>query len=222
MIILGLADIHGDIALIDKISDQLAEADLVLLTGDLTHFGRRKDARRVVEAIQKRTDRLFAIPGNCDYSEVGDYLNEENINLDRRNVTMNGYGFIGIGGSLPCPGKTPNEASEEEFTAYLSESVSDVSGRLPLILVSHQPPYDTTCDALNTGIHVGSKAVRQFIENYTPLICFTGHIHESAAIDTIGDIPIINPGPLWHGRYAYARLSDDRSHVAELDIRNIS
>ncbi len=34
------------------------------------------------------------------------------------------------------------------------------------------------------GRHVGSAAVRRFIERHRPLACFTGHIHEAAGMDS--------------------------------------
>ncbi len=222
MIIIGLTDIHGDIAFIDQISDQLAGADLVLIAGDLTHFGRKPAARRVTDAIRKHTDRLLAVPGNCDYFEVARYLSEENISLDQRCLSLNDVDVIGIGGSLPCPGKTPNEADEAEFEMNLSLLASGLKAKRPLIFVTHQPPLNTRCDRLNTGIHVGSSAVRRFIETHAPVLCLTGHIHESSSMDTIGDTRIVNPGPLGMGSYAYAELSDDGRYLKTLEIRRIA
>lgn len=48
-----------------------------------------------------------------------------------------------------------------------------------LILVSHAPPFDTCCDYTRNDQHVGSRAVRKFIENYQPLLTLHGHIHET-------------------------------------------
>ena len=42
--------------------------------------------------------------------------------------------------------------------------------------------------------HVGSKAVREVIEEYQPMIGLHGHIHESYAKDKIGNTPVVNPG----------------------------
>jgi hypothetical protein len=222
MIIIGLTDLHGDITLLDQISEQLREADMVLVAGDLTHFGRMPAARRVIDALRRYTeDRLLAVPGNCDYFEVGRCLSEEKINLDQRHQVLGGIEWIGIGGSLPCPGQTPNEADEEEFERNLSLAASGLSHRNPLIFVSHQPPINTRCDTLQSGTHVGSTAVRKFIETHSPLLCLTGHIHEAAGIDRIGETHIINPGPLWMGGYAYAELDDDGQHIKTLDIRRI-
>ena len=49
--------------------------------------------------------------------------------------------------------------------------------------------------------HVGSTAVREFIDLYQPDICVTGHIHEAKGEDRIGRTHVLNPGPLSQGGY---------------------
>ena len=74
MIILALSDIHDNLQGLEGISQDLTIADLVLLVGDLTDFGRREAASRVVSKVRKYNDRILAVPGNCDYPEVDAYL----------------------------------------------------------------------------------------------------------------------------------------------------
>jgi len=64
-------------------------------------------------------------------------------------------------------------------------------------------------------MHVGSEAVRSFIENVQPELCICGHIHESMAEDSIGKTRIINPGMLGEGGYVVIRFGQD-SLSAEL------
>ena len=216
MILVALTDIHGDAGRLTAISADLAAADIVLLTGDLTHFGRREAVTQVVDAVRRFNSHILAVPGNCDQREVAGYLTDEGINLHARHVIMNGLAFVGVGGSLPAPGRTPNEYDEEELGAFLQQATEGLPEDIPLILVSHQPPYDTITDFARIGRHVGSKAIRHFIEIHQPLICFTGHIHEGRGIDSIGRTQIINPGPLRHGGYACAQIT---GHQVTLEIR---
>jgi Icc-related predicted phosphoesterase len=58
----------------------------------------------------------------------------------------------------------------------LSLKVNDRSKSIWLI---HAPPYESGLDTVSTGVCVGSKAVRKFIEEYQPLLTLHGHIHES-------------------------------------------
>ena len=53
MLFIGLTDIHGKPGNIDKIADKLSEADAVVVSGDITHFGRENDAARIIESIKK-------------------------------------------------------------------------------------------------------------------------------------------------------------------------
>ncbi len=207
MIIVAISDIHGHMKQLITVSHAVRDADLVLISGDLTHFGREYEAREVIERIQELNRNVYAVPGNCDYSQVSSYLTSEGINLNRRGTVIGDYAFIGIGGSLPCPGRTPNEHTEDDFLLHLEEAKKMVPQGMPLILVSHEPPHGTKCDLVQSGIHVGSSSIRDFIVKVQPLICFTGHIHEARGIDTIGKTNVVNPGPLHYGGYILAKLN---------------
>lgn len=209
MIVLGLSDIHGEENGFERMKSVLSAADIVFLVGDITHFGGTPDARRVIGAVRKYAGKILAVSGNCDYPEVDQFLDAEGINLHGRGETIGGIGFIGVGGSLVTPFRTPNEYSEEDLTGFLKKGASGLPGNAPVVLVSHQPPLNTGCDKIRTGSHVGSRAIRDYIETRHPLVCFTGHIHESAGIDRIGQTWIVNPGQLKHGKYAYAEIGEN-------------
>ena len=209
MLIVSLTDIHGDCTRINAMADELGRSDAVFLTGDLTHFGGRDDVARVVETIRAVNPRVWAVPGNCDPVEVGQWLSEQGINLDMAAVaavTIGELSVVGLGGSLPCPGRTPNELGDCELEHRLEEAVRVVRGGRIDVLVTHEPPLNTINDLASNGRHVGSRAVREFIEEYQPLICLTGHIHEACGIDTIGQTKVVNPGPMRLGGYAWVEI----------------
>ena len=215
MKIVNIVDIHGNIKPIDSIGDALASADLVIIAGDLTNFGGAEDAREVLDAVGKYNRNILAVTGNCDKKEVDEYLSAKNMNLHGKTVDADGIPITGAGGSLPCPSPTPNVYTEEEYGEIFGGAKAGADGG-PGILVSHQPPFDTLNDKISNGAHVGSKTVREFIERYQPLVCFTGHIHEAPGIDTIGRTKIVNPGPLGTRSYAYLDVTDG---INELEIR---
>ena len=75
--------------------------------------------------------------------------------------------------------------------------------RKPFIFVSHAPPYGTNLDVMYDDTHVGSLAVREFIEKWSMknmlIASFHGHIHESpertgAIESTVGKARCFNPG----------------------------
>ena len=95
----------------------------------------------------------------------------------------------------------------EDFGAYLDSlpSLDEELRRLSVddpahtVAVVHAPPFDTHCDVLYDGRHIGSKSVRRWIEKHQPLLTLHGHIHESPKLsgtffDRIGTTTIINPG----------------------------
>jgi len=165
MILLGISDIHGDMSHIEKVAEFASDADLVIVTGDITHFGRDAAARQILDPILEKNSQVLAVTGNCDLPEVDLVLADRGINIHRSARVINGIGFVGIGGSLATPVSTLNETSEDEFRQYLEEAVSDLPPDLPLVLISHQPPWNTLCDRIGSGVHVGSRSVRQFIED---------------------------------------------------------
>ncbi len=178
----------------------LSGIDLVLLGGDFTHFGGVDLARPLVERVQAAGPRVLAVCGNCDRPEIEEYLAQAGVALDRRALMISGVTLLGLSAGLPFGG-CPYERSESDFR-IASEEVFAAAAALPIapqVLVCHQPPYGTRCD-LARGRHVGSRALRSAIEREQPGLVICGHIHESAASDTIGNTRIINPGPCFRGR----------------------
>jgi hypothetical protein len=218
MIVIGLADVHGNIASIKRMNDILEIADIILLVGDITNFGRQAEIKQVFTSVIHNMQKIRAVSGNCDYPEVDEWLSAQNVNLHGKGEKCNGIGFVGLGGSLITPFQTPNELTEDEIEHCLTKGYSQIPSNIPTILVSHQPPFKTKCDRISSGDHVGSFAVRRFIEKHQPRICFTGHIHESIGMDQIGDTYIINPGKLNKGHYAYAEINEI---VEKIEIRSI-
>jgi Icc-related predicted phosphoesterase len=52
---------------------------------------------------------------------------------------------------------------------------------------------------ISTRQHVGSRAIRRFVEEHGPRLVLSGHIHESPRVsgawrDRIGPTDVVNPG----------------------------
>jgi hypothetical protein len=204
MLIVGVTDIHGHTAGMVRLAPVLSAADLVLVSGDITNFGGKQEAEAVLDQLATHSKNILAVPGNCDRPEVGDYLSEKGLNLDGRAVEKDGLWFVGLGGSLPCPGRTLLEYGEDELRESLDSAYQEIPEGRPFLLLCHQPPYGTKVDRVMGSLHVGSRAIRGFIEDKKPLACICGHIHESAETDSIGETIVCNPGPLGRGGYVRA------------------
>jgi Icc-related predicted phosphoesterase len=216
MKIIALSDLHNATSYLEPLAEKLSRVDLVLLAGDLTNAGKVEDVSNIITTIRKSNRSILAVAGNWDGPQVGDYLESEGISLHRKHTLVENIAFSGVGGSLAF-NQSPNEISEADFASFLNQSVEGLDRQIPKILVCHQPPFNTLADKTWANQQVGSKSVRSFIEKIQPLICFTGHIHEGAGIDTIGITKIINPGPVWKGQYGYAEIVEKQ--VSCLEIR---
>ena len=77
--------------------------------------------------------------------------------------------------------------------------LASLSPAAETVYVLHSPPLDTACDVIATRQHVGSRAIRAFIEERQPRLVLSGHIHESPRVsgswrDLLGRTPVVNPG----------------------------
>ena len=50
------------------------------------------------------------------------------------------------------------------------------------VYVMHTPPYETNLDLVGKNWHIGSMAVKMFIEERQPYLTLHGHIHETVAV----------------------------------------
>lgn len=203
----------------------IREADLVLLTGDLTNYGGKREVKAVLDDILALNPNVLAQFGNLDRMEINDYLENLDLNLHGQARLVQGQVcLVGLGGSNPTPFNTPSEFAEKELMALADKAMAQ--GRdykalaeplhkrhIPLIFVSHAPPYHTGVDRLHNGKHVGSSSVRSIIEQYRPDLCISGHIHEARGRDTILDTPICNPGMLRRGGWVTLHINQSQLEI---------
>uniref|UniRef100_A0A7C4AGN7 Serine/threonine protein phosphatase n=1 Tax=Fundidesulfovibrio putealis TaxID=270496 RepID=A0A7C4AGN7_9BACT len=214
-----IGDVHGHTAPLERIPE-LAGASGVIISGDLTVHGAVPAAQGVIRAVTARNPRVLAQIGNMDQPAVQAWLDREGMGIHTRALELApGLGLMGVGWSTPTPFGTPSETSEEQIARWLDDTHRQAAGFEHLILVSHTPPVDTVVDRTGSGMHVGSRAVRRFIERVQPDLCLTGHIHEARGADTLGRTLVVNPGELAAGGYAVVTF--DGTTVG-CDIRQIS
>ena len=207
MRIIGLTELHDRILNFDKLLRY--KPDVILISGDLaTRSVSRSENQndscdivhegdtKIIDFLKNLNEKVkvFLIPGNWENSDLKEKMNESGLNIDEKLVKFDETIFIGLGGSNKTPICSPNEYSEEElygrFIKILKDEKIDVKNNF--ILVSHVPPKDTMADRCDAG-NVGSSAVRKIVEEFKPILCACGHVHESRCIDKIGDSLIVNP-----------------------------
>lgn len=132
-----------------------------------------------------------------------------------RNFEFFGINFIGYGLSsgdnMKKKGNSKNlNVSKEEFAKLksfqnkifnkLSFAYKKRNKKFPTIFISHNIPYNTKLDigkdknSYAYKKHLGSWIARKFCEEYQPLLCIGGHVHEGKGKDKIKKTILINPG----------------------------
>lgn len=118
---------------------------------------------------------------------------------------MDGWNFVGFGGSSPTPFGTPTEYSEEQIYRELGSMRMNSK----TILVTHSPPYDSGVDKTTSGASAGSKAIRRIIEEKRPFMDICGHIHEAEGEAMIGSTRIVKVPPAMKGKAVEVLLEQD-------------
>ncbi len=218
MKIIAFGDIHMATYVFKDIP-YLREADYVIVTGDLTNFGHKKDAIAVLDELQKFNANILCLAGNLDYSDINDYLDDMHINLHNQARLLSDQVCVyGVGGSNVTPFNTPWEFSEEQLQFFAENAYSkaeelvtkkkkEIQRELPILFISHTPPYNCGLDQLRNGNNVGSPAIRNHIATHCPDICITGHIHESRGESSIGTTTLINPGMIADGGHVLITIN---------------
>ena len=199
MRILAATDFHGDRDAFRRVAAKARNAaDVVVVCGDVTHFGLLVQARELLSPLLDLEVPVLFVPGNCDVPSLATEKRGNVESIHGRCRTRGGFSFLGVGGSPPGPFNAPFELEETQIARVLEEAQSNCIKRESMIVVSHTPPRDTRVDRTFDGEHVGSHSVREFVEKSQPELLICGHIHEAKGVDRVGETLIVNPGPARH------------------------
>ena len=205
MKILALTDIHGSYKKAGEIISKV-HADVVIIGGDLTTVGSVKEAEDAVRYFQSLSDRVLCVAGNMDLPQHDEMFTRIGVSINGRGVVVGDVGFFGASASPVSPLHTPYEIPEEELARSIGLGYAQVAHCPIKVFVPHAPPYGTRVDIIHAGYHVGSTAVRDFIEEDHPDVVICGHIHEARGQDTLGRTRIVNCGPAGSGFYASVEI----------------
>jgi Icc-related predicted phosphoesterase len=153
--------------------------------------------------------RVFVCPGNDDEFEVDDVIRSSKlVELgEGRLIDIAGFTMISTGWANPTPWNTHREESEERLSERIETMASQIKDLSRAIFNLHTPPYRSGLDeapAIDADLRllhggralrpVGSKAVRDAIDRYQPMLSLHGHVHEGKGAVTLGKTLCINPG----------------------------
>ncbi|MEM4188574.1 MAG: metallophosphoesterase [Candidatus Hadarchaeum sp.] len=209
MKLLAAADFHGNSGAENNLSKLLkGDYDCLILIGDLTNFGPPEVAESLLDLVKESGTTCFCVPGNCDPKSILQVLDKKGVNLHGRCAKLGDLNFLGLGGSNLTPFNTPFELTESEIQEELATASCETVGEL--VLVTHAPPHGTKVDRIREGTHVGSKSIRQFIEQRQPLLALCAHVHEGRGVDQLGRTLVVNPGPMIKGFAAELIIDENK------------
>lgn len=240
---LVIADLHGNVSVLDKLDGEFSSCDAVLFGGDFADAVNKLPGEPVLKKLVSKHSEIYAVLGNHDDESFIDDLEKEGINAQGVLLTIPAKEaddcpllLAGSGGSTPFTRDTPYERDEADIMSDLDIITTNAVsaggncdsgdfGEFPnLIVISHNPPRDTKCDLAGGKFHAGSAMLRSFIEKTKPLAVVTAHIHEAVAIDKVGGTTIINPGSLGNaGAYAVMTIEkvDGAPKVVSAELKRI-
>jgi len=215
MKIIVISDLHSKFSILPLFLEkiELLNADLIISCGDLTDFGSPIELKRMLSEISSKIP-IISVLGNCDPPNA---LEDEDLKkylLHGEYAIFDDTVISGVSGANITPFRTPFELSEEELSSLLFTSIPKESYKY-WIVVSHVPPYGFL-DTPSDDLHVGSRALREFIVNYSPDYLLCGHIHEARGSTELSSTTIVNPGPLSKGFYAVLELNTPKLVFANL------
>jgi uncharacterized protein len=218
--LLTITDLHGNADMLAKILAAMPAVDAVLLGGDLTNFGEPDDAQRLIRMAQAGGKPVWAVAGNCDSPQIDRRLVELGVSLDGRAVVVRDIGLHGLSGMPPWR-QGMYQFTEEELAHRLEtgygELASQASGNAwsHHVVLSHAPPRGAV-DRTRTFQHVGSTALRAFIDQRHPALVLCGHIHEGRGTCQIGSTLVVNCGAATAGFYCLAEIGSAGSPMATI------
>jgi putative phosphoesterase len=208
MRIIAFSDIHGSYDRLEEILRTELPCDAVIIAGDLTTHGTLDEARAVIRRLQAFGKPVLAVAGNMDLPAFDSAYELMGVNINAKGIIVGEMGFFGVAGSPFTPMNTPYEISETEIARRARSGWQEIDTARWKIFVPHAPPKGTSLDKLLIGKHVGSLAVREFVELHEPDVLVCGHIHESRGLDALGKTQMVNCGPAARGYYAVIEIAD--------------
>jgi len=189
--LLAFSDLHRDLAQAAALVEMSSQADVVIGAGDFASV--HEGLEETIAALATIERPTVLVPGN---NETIDALRGAASGwsaarvLHGEGAMIEGTEFFGLGAGVPVtPWDWSFDLDEEAAAAMLAPCPPGA------ILVLHSPPQGH-CDDNGAGMHFGSEALLEAIEEKGPRLAVCGHIHESWGCESsVGGTPVRNLGP---------------------------
>ncbi len=205
MKILLISDIHNQKIALDNILNKNPDIDVCLVAGDITNHGTMTDLEEILLSISKYAEKTLFVRGNCDPLYTKNAISGENIiDIEDNYYQIEDLYFVGL--------------KFRKISNKIAKTLSKLSkDNKKIILLSHEPPFNSRLDQVYFSRHIGSKLVRMILENTPNIILHgCGHAHESRGKEIIGNVLSVNPGPVNRGEYAIITIDKEVNINVEL------
>ncbi len=187
------------------------EAELLVLAGDLTNFGRPQEMESLLTMLVRLRLPIVAVLGNHDYEsgqqdKLMEMMSAEGIKvLDGTAYERDGIGFAGTKGFLGGFGRTILTAfGEQEIKSFvqagideamkLERALSQLRTEKRVIVIHYAPVADTIeGEPKEIYPYLGSSRLMEVCDRHGANIVFHGHAHHGAPDGkTTAGIPVHN------------------------------
>jgi uncharacterized protein len=215
MRIAASADLHFTPQSYDRIRDPFArvrdEADVLVLAGDLTNYGKPEEMHSLLNALVRLRIPIVAVLGNHDYEsgqeeELIKLMTAEGIKiLDGSSYERDGVGFAGAKGFMGGFGRGVLTAfGEREIKQFVQASMDETMKleralsmlRAPKrVIVTHYSPIIETVRNEPQEIYpyLGNSRLAEVIDRHGAVLAVHGHAHHGTPEGrTTAGIPVYN------------------------------
>ncbi|HWR35332.1 MAG TPA: metallophosphoesterase [Clostridia bacterium] len=215
MRIAATADLHFTPQSYDRIREQMGrirdEADLLVLGGDLTNFGRPPEMESLLNALVRLRVPIVAVLGNHDYESnqqevLMEMMTAEGIKvLDGTAYERDGVGFAGTKGFLGGFGRGVLTAfGEPEVKAFvqagvdealkLERALAQIRAEKRVIVLHYSPIAETVRgEPAEIFPYLGSSRLAEVVDRHGANLVVHGHAHHgTSAGKTTGGVPVHN------------------------------
>lgn len=215
MRIAATADLHFSPQSYDRIRDQMNrvrdEADLLILAGDLTNYGRPQEMESLLNALVRIRVPVVAVLGNHDYEsdqqeELMRMMSAEGVKvLDGTGYERDGVGFAGTKGFIGGFGRGVLTAfGEREIKTFVQAAIDEALkleralSQLRVekrIVVLHYSPIAATVkgEAPEIFPYLGTSRLAEVVDRHGADLVVHGHAHHGTPDGvTVGGIPVHN------------------------------
>lgn len=216
----AIADIHAhagnEPALRGLFERAQADADLLIVAGDLTDTGLEDEAKLLAKVHEEYDIPMAVVLGNHDFhhdQQVGIrkalekrgivVLDGEGWTFEHNGVKVGVAGSVGFGGGFRPYGASPFGEPEWKYlyakiveeTRKLDRGLAAVSGADHIIAMTHYSPTADTMGDEPEALHpyLGSSELGDAIERHNVLLAVHGHAHRGRLEGcTTNGIPVFN------------------------------